>query len=291
MPSWSNQSVIEELLPLLSARGILLKNGGEDRLEEEGFVGIFGFECSIPNKRSPHQFNVNINTKWFVEPCNDLSKPTKKSWGQFPEELDIDIYLFPITPNLFALHYLELRSYALQLEEDRESWFNERRWGLEIDDKTSECCWLHNEKRFPIHKIDASSDIESISIDIFPKAIDIAEPEQVNRYVCQQSRIIRDTNLTLSLKHLYNFHCQICGVALQFDDGQKYAESHHLKPLGKDHNGPDALENMICVCPNHHALLDYGGMRIDPNAFSLALKHNINNEYIEYHNHELYRGV
>ena len=32
---------------------------------------------------------------------------------------------------------------------------------------------------------------------------------------------------------------------------------------GIPHNGPDKLENMICVCPNCHVLLDFGVIRLN----------------------------
>ena len=40
-------------------------------------------------------------------------------------------------------------------------------------------------------------------------------------------------------------------------------EAAHVRPLGAPHNGPDTLDNTLCLCPNHHVLFDHGGITID----------------------------
>jgi putative restriction endonuclease len=75
-------------------------------------------------------------------------------------------------------------------------------------------------------------------------------------------RIIRDTYYAKAVKRLYDYRCQICGIHLQGAIGP-YAEAAHIQPLGRPHNGPDTLENLLCLCPNHHVLFDY-------RAFSIA---------------------
>lgn len=62
--------------------------------------------------------------------------------------------------------------------------------------------------------------------------------------------------------------------------------AHHIKPLGGEHNGPDVRENILCVCPNHHALLDYGAIKLDP----MLLK-GIERKYIDYHNEKIFGEV
>lgn len=103
------------------------------------------------------------------------------------------------------------------------------------------------------------------------------------------SRIIRDSKLSAKVKALNNFECQICGIALKMPAGKKYAEAHHVQPLGEPHNGPDVVENMICVCPNHHAMLDYGAMELIAKNISSNNDHVISTKFIEYHNKNVYR--
>ena len=40
-------------------------------------------------------------------------------------------------------------------------------------------------------------------------------------------------------------------------------EGAHIRPLGAPHNGPDTLDNTLCLCPNHHVLFDHSGITID----------------------------
>jgi putative restriction endonuclease len=74
-------------------------------------------------------------------------------------------------------------------------------------------------------------------------------------------RLVRDTALTVQVKRLYDHHCQICGTQLSTPKGP-YSEAAHIQPLGAPHNGPDVFENLLCLCPNHHALFDKGAFRI-----------------------------
>jgi hypothetical protein len=79
-------------------------------------------------------------------------------------------------------------------------------------------------------------------------------------------RVIRDTVRSGSLKKLYKHKCQCCGATLLTPQGggRPYAEVHHLRPLGAEHNGNDDWRNMLVVCPTCHAKLDLLALAIDP---------------------------
>lgn len=115
-----------------------------------------------------------------------------------------------------------------------------------------------------------------------PKAVDLTGP--TDRQDITVSRIIRDTIVARRVKKIHDFKCQICGLALNLADGVKYAEGHHIKPLGTPHNGPDIIENIMCLCPNHHALLDYGALYLEEGMVRHLAGHRIGREYIDYHN-------
>ena len=76
------------------------------------------------------------------------------------------------------------------------------------------------------------------------------------------SRVIRDSALIRRVKRLHDYSCQVCGVRLVSPAGP-YAEGAHIRPLGKPHNGPDEEGNVLCLCPNHHALFDLGAFTIN----------------------------
>jgi HNH endonuclease len=100
-------------------------------------------------------------------------------------------------------------------------------------------------------------------------------------------RILRDTTKAVYVKELHNFRCQVCGRTIRLANGKRYAEAHHIRPLGKPHNGPDVVGNILCVCPNHHAELDFVAAAIAISSLRLPRtprEHKLNPEYIEYHN-------
>lgn len=105
------------------------------------------------------------------------------------------------------------------------------------------------------------------------------------------NRIIRDTILSAKLKSKYDFKCQLCGNTISAENGRKYAEAHHIQPLGTPHNGPDKQENIICLCPNCHVKLDYGIIEIKYEKIFFIKGHNIHSDYIEYHNSKIYNKI
>jgi 5-methylcytosine-specific restriction protein A len=109
------------------------------------------------------------------------------------------------------------------------------------------------------------------------------------RNLIQNERIIRDTKVSAWVKFCHEYKCQLCGATLVIRDNQLYAEAHHIKPLGNNHNGPDVVENILCVCPNHHVLLDLGAIQIDKAQLHDVKGHDINPEYIAYHNSVIYK--
>lgn len=115
-----------------------------------------------------------------------------------------------------------------------------------------------------------------------PPALDLDDPPiRVESVV---SRIIRDTRLANWVKRQHDYCCQICGHRISLPDGSGYAEGHHIRPLGGSHVGPDSLGNILCLCPNHHALCDLGAMPLDLNVLRKADGHVIDDKFVEYHN-------
>jgi hypothetical protein len=123
--------------------------------------------------------------------------------------------------------------------------------------------------------------------------VDLSEPPP--RYDAHVSRIIRDTKLARELKSLYGFACQVCGLRIEPSRGSFYVEVHHVRPLGGGHDGLDTQGNMLVLCPNHHAMFDFGIPRflsplrveIAGTSHDLTLKHALSQESIAYHNTKL----
>lgn len=124
-------------------------------------------------------------------------------------------------------------------------------------------------------------------------AINETSEKETQRRQQNLNRIVRDSQLTKKIKKIYNYKCQVCGIQLPVLSGY-YIEAAHIKPLGEPHCGPDSIENMICLCPNHHVLFDKGMFSVSSDYSIIGLnqykklfvdtkKHKIKNEFFEYH--------
>lgn len=121
-----------------------------------------------------------------------------------------------------------------------------------------------------------------------PLACDLAEPPP--RVQATVNRIVRNTPLAQRVKELHRFECQVCGSTIELPGGGRYAESHHLKPLGTPHDGPDVPGNVLCLCPNHHAACDLGAVRLDLATLRVAGGHDVEPAFVAYHNTHVFKG-
>ncbi|MBB5828268.1 HNH endonuclease [Micromonospora carbonacea] len=82
------------------------------------------------------------------------------------------------------------------------------------------------------------------------------------RKSAQVERIVRSSRFAAAIKQMYDHQCQVCGVRLETRDGY-YSEAAHIQGLGKPHDGPDEISNLLCLCPNHHVQFDFFAIYID----------------------------
>lgn len=118
-------------------------------------------------------------------------------------------------------------------------------------------------------------------------------PETVQATVV---RVVRDTKAARTLKDLYEDRCQVCSKTISLGAGRGYSEVHHVRPLGGGHKGLDRHDNMMVLCPTHHAMFDLGLPRfvdtatvhVAGKAHRLTYRHTINARSIQYHNANLH---
>jgi putative restriction endonuclease len=111
-----------------------------------------------------------------------------------------------------------------------------------------------------------------------------------NRRQSTITRIVRSTAVGEWVKQLHNFTCQICATRIVTPAGA-YAETCHIKPLGRPHDGPDVAENILCLCPNCHVLLDELAVWINDDhsigglnrLLRVLPKHAISSQFIQHH--------
>jgi putative restriction endonuclease len=119
---------------------------------------------------------------------------------------------------------------------------------------------------------------------------DAAVGEPARRAVTNVQCIVRDTALSREVKRLHDYRCQVCGIRLDCAGGP-YAEAAHIRPLGRPHDGPDDLANLLCLCPNHHVLLDNGALGIGdtlkviglPGTLAVVRGHRIDTRHLAFH--------
>lgn len=108
---------------------------------------------------------------------------------------------------------------------------------------------------------------ESTPVDVLqgvPLDVTVTLPDgnaAPGRVVRQASVIRRSALLVQKVKELHGYRCQVCGVVLETPSGPK-AEGAHIQPLGGTFFGPDVPANLLCLCPNDHALFDALALRV-----------------------------
>ncbi|MBG0560863.1 HNH endonuclease [Actinoplanes sp. NEAU-A11] len=108
-----------------------------------------------------------------------------------------------------------------------------------------------------------------------------------------RSQIRRARALSLAVKELHDYRCQICDARLTIK-GLGYAQGAHIRPVGQPHSGTDTPDNLLCLCPNCHVLFDNGEIVVNddltivssqPNRGLLRTSHDhvINLDHLRYH--------
>lgn len=128
-----------------------------------------------------------------------------------------------------------------------------------------------------------------------PRQIPLAGRQEPERRPVTIQRIARSTPVAQAVKALHRHRCQVCGIGLVTPAGP-YSEAAHIQPLGKPHDGPDVAENILCLCPNHHALLDLGALIIEDDlrvvstltgqtigALHVQRNHRVDGRYLAHH--------
>ena len=90
-----------------------------------------------------------------------------------------------------------------------------------------------------------------------PVIEDDASNRPVRREEAVVQRLVRSTVVAQQVKQMYAYACQIGGGVIETPGG-RYAEGAHVRPLGRPHDGPDVIGNILCLCPNDHVRFDQG---------------------------------
>lgn len=110
--------------------------------------------------------------------------------------------------------------------------------------------------------------------------------------------IQRSVEVARWVKQTYDDTCQVCGIKLQTPQSAT-SDAAHIRGLGSPHDGPDVIENILCLCPNHHRTFDAGAWSITDDfkiinllsgqieeALTIHDTHKINVEFVSYHRNQ-----
>ncbi len=96
-----------------------------------------------------------------------------------------------------------------------------------------------------------------------------ASPDRKER---RSRSLVRDQANVDWIKNLYDNTCQVCRIQLMTDAGS-ISIGAHIQGLGKPDNGPDVVENMLCLCHNCHAIFDSGSFYINDDCKTISWLH------------------
>jgi putative restriction endonuclease len=105
--------------------------------------------------------------------------------------------------------------------------------------------------------------------------------------------IVRSLEVAAFVKDVHDHTCQMCETRLAVK-GQGYSQGAHIQALGGIQSGPDISENMLCLCPNCHALFDMGAILVQSDhsltyngenfgKLRLDRRHFVDDKYLNFH--------
>ena len=75
-------------------------------------------------------------------------------------------------------------------------------------------------------------------------------------------RTVRDSAFSKSVRQAYGWKCAICGASPKVDARHFGLEAAHIR--WHQCNGPDTVNNGLCLCRMHHVALDRGAITVNP---------------------------
>ena len=207
-----------------------------------GFLILVVHRFGLPDSRTLHSFAEKFQLAGRADFCSWIER-------QITDD-DIGRYLHVLTCIIIA--HLENNSLPDALQ-------TLKRWSSRVT-KDMDVTWI----RERVRAIGDLAMIRSIEQVLQGEGKDSAvfNPIQVQHRSSLRSERIRDVAIAKAVKLIHEDTCQACGVVLSVPGG-RISEAAHIQPLGSPYFGADLIENLLCLCPNHHSTFDSFGWFID----------------------------
>lgn len=113
------------------------------------------------------------------------------------------------------------------------------------------------------------------------KGIELLNRIYANSTIEQKERLVKTIergSIAKEIKKHIKYKCQMSEAlgenpySFKKNNGEYYVETHHIIPVSDTKNSKLSVENLICLCPNHHRQVHYGNVELINN----------NDTYLEY---------
>ena len=130
-----------------------------------------------------------------------------------------------------------------------------------------------------INKYEEIIDIKNLGNSI--TGIELLNEFYANTNIEQKEKLVKvieRRKIANKIKEYIQYKCQICEslgqnpYSFKKKSGEYYVETHHIIPVSDTENSKLSVDNLICLCPNHHKQVHYGNVEIINN----------NDTYVEY---------
>jgi 5-methylcytosine-specific restriction enzyme A len=97
--------------------------------------------------------------------------------------------------------------------------------------------------------------------------------DQRIRYLYESVDIQRLRRNVLELQEIYGGKCQVCLYDPKDRYGHRTCHGHHIEWLSR--GGEDSLDNMVLICPNHHAAVHRDDAVFDYEDYTFAFRNGV----------------
>lgn len=161
-----------------------------------------------------------------------------------------------------AIKFQQIFSYTKKLIEDNFDKYNAK-WLASFPEYKKEYMAIYSTSEKSVLKLDCitNGDFEEESKELVSLGETLVEQifnsEDPTSKICLKTKVckIRHLSKTIGedLKKIYGYRCQICGVKIGEQYGSNIIHAHHIDYFVNSLN--NNAENIMIVCPNHHAII------------------------------------
>lgn len=264
--------------------GLRVSQFDKDRVIEPAVSTFGGFKSQDALRKWVNNYSYMAEQCGFVPTPDDRFETFADSWGLLA--LRVFFQRFAVTspsPDASALIAGARSREVFKLIGVPPSWLDQRIEGAAE-------MFVSGQEQMLIGFVEGAAEREAAKRGSMPPPLG----GEARKREATVQQIFRRTENRRFLLETYNGVCQLSGVRLVMPDSSVSVDCAHIRPLGGKHFGTDTVGNMLSLSPNMHRLFDRGCVRIDPETFSIELRHGNTHPHLSHvlirENHSLDRA-